>query len=99
MGTTPAFSEAMRSGSLSVQTTWWPSSAKHVPVTKPTYPQPITEIRTYGLLNCGLSTGLSTPHHLPAGSLQPSLSVPRQAPARTIGLHGNGGSQIEQSAT
>src|SRR5438552_13027362 len=36
----------MRSGSLSVQTTWWPSSAKHVPVTKPTYPQPITEIRT-----------------------------------------------------
>src|SRR6266576_3256088 len=64
----------MRSGSLSVQTTWWPSSAKHVPVTKPSYPQPITEIRTFCLLNCSP----------PNGTLCCALSTRGTAPANIL---------------
>src|SRR6267378_3782408 len=35
----------MRSRSMSVQTTSCPASARQAPVTKPTYPQPMTERR------------------------------------------------------
>src|SRR5882762_5058236 len=87
----------MRSGSLSVQTTWWPSSARHVPVTKPTYPQPITEICTYGLLNCGQSNGLACRHHLPAGSLQSSFAQRVRLSAPNHVTESNRGPQIKQS--
>src|SRR5215471_1555799 len=45
MGTWPAFSWAMRPASMSVHITWCPASARQAPVTKPTYPQPITDRR------------------------------------------------------
>src|SRR5882672_2131387 len=45
IGTPPALSLAMRSRSMSVQTTSCPASARQAPVTKPTYPQPMTERR------------------------------------------------------
>src|SRR5712664_211541 len=48
MGTPPALSLAMRSRSMSVQTTSCPASARQAPVTKPTYPQPMTERRKKG---------------------------------------------------
>jgi len=46
MGTWPAFNFAMRSASTSVQMTSCPASARQAPVTRPTYPQPITVRRT-----------------------------------------------------
>src|SRR5260370_41022236 len=45
MGTPPSFSLAILSLSMSVQTTSCPASARHAPVTRPTYPQPMTERR------------------------------------------------------
>src|SRR6516164_2096203 len=45
MGTPPAWSLAMRSRSMSVQTTSCPASARQAPVTSPTYPHPMTERR------------------------------------------------------
>src|ERR1700691_3852042 len=45
MGSFPARRVTILDSSLSVQVTSCPISAKQAPVTKPTYPQPITEIR------------------------------------------------------
>src|SRR5690242_8625279 len=45
MGTSPRCSASYFSGSLSTRITSCPSSAKHAPATRPTYPLPITAIR------------------------------------------------------
>src|SRR5438552_2959812 len=37
----PALSSSIFPASQSTHTTWWPTSAKHVPVTNPTYPVPM----------------------------------------------------------
>src|SRR6266704_3109737 len=44
MSVSPAFSAAIFSESQSTQMTLWPNSERHVAATKPTYPEPITEI-------------------------------------------------------
>src|SRR5580765_6521135 len=41
MGMPPAWRTLTFSLLLSTQMTWWPTSAKQVPVTKPTYPVPM----------------------------------------------------------
>src|SRR5688572_25985845 len=41
---TPRRSLAIFSLSTSTQKTWWPRSAKQAPVTRPTWPVPMTEI-------------------------------------------------------
>src|SRR5439155_8886921 len=51
MGKMPCLSRSIFSGIISTQVTWLPMSARHVPVTRPTYPVPITQmIDTFNLL-------------------------------------------------
>src|SRR5690242_1835066 len=60
MGTPPALSLAMRSASISVQTTSWPASARQAPVTSPTYPHPMTESRKErSFIYCGIPRPLT----------------------------------------
>src|SRR5208282_1302720 len=51
MGTSPSRSAEILFSSLSTRTTSCPRSAKHAPVTNPTYPEPTTAMRIASLLS------------------------------------------------
>ena len=46
MGTSPAESRSTRASDRSVQATWWPRWARHAARVRPTYPDPMTAIRS-----------------------------------------------------
>jgi hypothetical protein len=50
-GDVPLRNASILDASLSTQVTTWPKSAKHAPDTSPTYPVPITAMRTIDVLS------------------------------------------------
>src|SRR5262249_46296035 len=76
----------MRSASISVQKTSCPASARQAPVTKPTYPQPMTQRRKNSSLlgNWGHRGLCGSPHKQPAQAEQhefwlPAHNIPQQS--------------------
>ena len=69
----------MRRSSISVQMTSCPASARHAPVTNPTYPQPITERRKVILPNYrGWFVRSQNPYKILNYSLQLNLGLTRE---------------------
>src|ERR1700741_4684443 len=88
MGTPPAFNCAIRAASISVHITSWPASARHAPVTSPTYPHPITDkCKFTSLLDLAFGTKkvYRTKERTPKIRLGMCLlcTLPHQKPAQT----------------
>src|SRR5881394_3637070 len=83
MGMPPAWRTLTFSLLLSTQMTWWPTSAKQVPVTRPTYPVPMivsfmSQQRAHEppRASAGGAKPLTSPAAPPGGSIPP-MSSPR----------------------
>src|SRR5881394_156273 len=64
----PDLSSSIFAASQSTHTTWWPTSAKHVPVTNPAYPVPMMQISINATFDSQWPSNNSTNYLFPVQS-------------------------------